>query len=871
MTPFEWQEGLAKEQDCVDRLIRIPTGFGKTLGVLSSWLWHRVQNESESWPRRLVWCLPMRVLVEQTDAEARAGLQRLGLLWDGVEPHAGKVGVHLLMGGADPGEWHLYPEHCAVLIGTQDMLLSRALNRGYGGSGRARWPVEFGLVNSDALWVMDEVQLMDVGLATSGQLQAFRAEDARGGKTIRPCHTWWMSATLQRSWLGKSPETASRSDTLAQTSIPLESRHGDLWDNVAKPLAVETIASPKAISDAVMRAHIETGRGAKGPTVVVLNKVSDALEVRAALWSNQLLGSTELRLVHSRFRPHERANWRQDFLNRAACGPGTDRIIVATQVIEAGVDISAAVLVTAIAPWPSLVQRFGRAARWGGSSRIIVMDQQPKDDKGAAPYTKDEIDAAREALTHLSDVAPIHLEIFEESAGALLPRLYPYTPRHLLLRGELEELFDIAPDLSGADIDISRFIRSGDERDLQVFWQGVPEDERPDRTLRPPRAALCAVPFLKARDWLCGKETKTSRVARLRNGMRAWVWDWLDGEWREPERRDLYPGQVVLVSAECGGYEAETGWDPESELSVGAVPPADVNLEDLADSSQDDEALSAYPWQTIVVHGREVGRLSSEIGSRVAPHLTTILDLAGRWHDAGKVHEAFQNSIESATRPERRDLAKAPQDAWLPLRKLYPDNDGRRRGGFRHELASTLALFGVLQRHQPDHEALLGPWRELLMVAGAPTAEWHRPNVEASPLEQEILRLSAPEFDLLAYLVCAHHGKVRLSWHASPADQKAVDDRLRLRGIRDGEVLPPVLLSTATGQSFELPSTTLNLAPASVGLNPYTGRGWTERVLTLVDRYGPFTLAFYESILRAADCRASRDFVGDPLLQGEAL
>ena len=37
--------------------------------------------------------------------------------------------------------------------------------------------MEFGLLNRDALWVMDEVQLMDVGLATSAQLQAFREQD----------------------------------------------------------------------------------------------------------------------------------------------------------------------------------------------------------------------------------------------------------------------------------------------------------------------------------------------------------------------------------------------------------------------------------------------------------------------------------------------------------------------------------------------------------------------------------------------------------------------------------------------------------------------------------------------------------------------
>ena len=40
------------------------------------------------------------------------------------------------------------------------------------------------------------------------------------------------------------------------------------------------------------------------------------------------------------------------------------RIVVATQVVEAGVDISARTLVTELAPWSSLVQRFGRVARY---------------------------------------------------------------------------------------------------------------------------------------------------------------------------------------------------------------------------------------------------------------------------------------------------------------------------------------------------------------------------------------------------------------------------------------------------------------------------------------------------------------------------
>jgi hypothetical protein len=75
------------------------------------------------------------------------------------------------MGGADDGEWDQHPERDAILIGTQDMLLSRVLNRGYGMS-RYRWPVHFGLLSNDCLWVMDEVQNMGSGLVTTAQLAA---------------------------------------------------------------------------------------------------------------------------------------------------------------------------------------------------------------------------------------------------------------------------------------------------------------------------------------------------------------------------------------------------------------------------------------------------------------------------------------------------------------------------------------------------------------------------------------------------------------------------------------------------------------------------------------------------------------------------
>ena len=188
--PFPFQRRFATEA-ALPNLVRAPTGLGKTAMAVLGWLWRRRFAEDavqRATPRRLVYCLPMRVLVEQTRDSVRSWLENLGL--------AEQVQVYVLMGGEESEDWDLHPEKPAILIGTQDMLLSRALNRGYGMS-RYRWPMHFGLLNNDSLWIFDEVQLMDVGVATSAQLEGFRASMGVFG----PTRSIWMSATLDESWL----------------------------------------------------------------------------------------------------------------------------------------------------------------------------------------------------------------------------------------------------------------------------------------------------------------------------------------------------------------------------------------------------------------------------------------------------------------------------------------------------------------------------------------------------------------------------------------------------------------------------------------------------------------------------------------------
>jgi CRISPR-associated endonuclease/helicase Cas3 len=60
--PYDYQCRLAEARP-ESHLINIPTGLGKTAAVVLAWLWNRVGLKKAEWPRRLVYCLPMRTLV----------------------------------------------------------------------------------------------------------------------------------------------------------------------------------------------------------------------------------------------------------------------------------------------------------------------------------------------------------------------------------------------------------------------------------------------------------------------------------------------------------------------------------------------------------------------------------------------------------------------------------------------------------------------------------------------------------------------------------------------------------------------------------------------------------------------------------------
>jgi CRISPR-associated endonuclease/helicase Cas3 len=160
LRPYDWQLQVAITG--LPDVLAVPTGLGKT-EVALAWAW-RLLIDKQNEPLHLVVCLPMRSLVTQTVQRLRSHLDAL----NARKPHI-DVGVRQLMGGSIDDEWVSACEQPWVLVGTQDQLLSRALNRGYAMS-RFEWPVHFGVLNNDCRWLIDEVQVMGPGLWTTAQL-----------------------------------------------------------------------------------------------------------------------------------------------------------------------------------------------------------------------------------------------------------------------------------------------------------------------------------------------------------------------------------------------------------------------------------------------------------------------------------------------------------------------------------------------------------------------------------------------------------------------------------------------------------------------------------------------------------------------------
>ncbi len=740
------------------RVLEVPTGLGKTDAVLVDWLERRSTT-------RLVYCLPGRTLTRQIADIARRRVAAAGL--------EKQVKVLELMGGSEDLDLTLGPEQRAILVGTQDILVSRALNRGYARSP-FRWPIDFALLNNDAMWVFDEVQLLGEAVATSAQMAAFRTQFETFGRV--PCV--WMSATFERSWL----DTVDFHEEPVHIGLTEEDERDETVRkrlHAAKSIQETTECStPQDCARFLLDRHREDKL-----TVMIANTVARAQEIWDEL---RKLGRKDAHLLHSRFRPCDREEITKQALEAQA------GVIVSTQVIEAGVDLDAHLMVTDVAPWASLVQRFGRVNRRGSDSGEIFWVRSPQraksktktDGSEFAPYEASEVREAIGVLETLQSGAPL----------ALKGKVKQPAPYKNVLRGrDLLDLFDTTPDLAGNHIDISRFVRSGEETSVYIAWREWPEKEAPVNE-RVWQDELCPVPFFP------GGSTDLKALLKKSSG---WVWNYADGKWeRIDENSRLYAGMQILLRSAAGGYDLKRGWAPESKANVPErkrprdipkIPNEEMNTDPWSETVT--QTLDGHTDEVVAELERITGELSVELNG-VGPSLVT----AARYHDWGKAHPVFQQTLH-------KGMEVPPETAPIPLlakqqRSLSRGKHSRK--GFRHELASALAL---LERE-----------------------EW-----------------------LAAYIVMAHHGKVRMNIRSLPGevDWKRQTDRVA-RGIEEGDRL----FAAELGGGVCVSEAVLHLQATKLGEVDGVS-GWADRVSELLEKHGPFRLAYLEMLLRAADESAS--------------
>ena len=381
-------------------LLQAPTGAGKTLAALMPFLQNLAQ-EGDRLPLTCRYAVPMRVLANQFFREYHEKLvqidsrapTRLDEKYRAIERKAVAVQT-----GEQPDDPQL---EAALTFCTIDQLLASFLAIPYS-MGASRANLNVAAVAGSYL-VLDEFHLYPLG---------------RDGKSIYGARTTALQM-LQLFMQINTPfvlMTATFSSTLLnRLATLLKAQIVTVEDDEElRTLAqgrTRTISrSPVPMrADTILADHRQ--RGEHACTLVICNTVSRAQQWFLSLKQAEEQG-TRVVLLHSRFSSADRKRLSEEIeqtLGKAHWSRGVYQgrhlIVVATQVVEVGLDISVQVLHTENAPANSLIQRAGRCARFAQQQGKVIVYPLPLNEEGKEasplPYDKDVCSATWNALAQL--------------------------------------------------------------------------------------------------------------------------------------------------------------------------------------------------------------------------------------------------------------------------------------------------------------------------------------------------------------------------------------------------------------------------------------------------------------------------------------
>ncbi|NLG01251.1 MAG: type I-U CRISPR-associated helicase/endonuclease Cas3 [Lentisphaerae bacterium] len=399
--PFPWQCALYNRFSAGDipEATSIPTGLGKT-SVLAIWMIALAMHPCKV-PRRLVYVVNRRTVVDQTTTEAQkllAALKEPGLTDLKQRLHdlcaltcESPLAISTLRGQfADNGEWRRDPARPAIIIGTVDMIGSGLLFSRYTAGFRTR-PLHAAFLGQDALLVHDEAHL-----EPAFQLLLEEIAAVQKNSDFRPLRIMALTAT---SRLDSAPFTITQADQANKTA---KTRY-----QATKMLSLIPLGD-----DAPDHAIVKKTKDLTGKVLVFVRSVETALKISSALDKGEHKG----RVIHltGTMRGKERDDLVNDprflrFLGSDGSSNVSPVFLICTSAGEVGVNLSADHCVCDLSTYESMAQRFGRVNRFGArdDSTITVFHETVfgKKNKKNEENVKTPLDAAREkTLSVLRDL-----------------------------------------------------------------------------------------------------------------------------------------------------------------------------------------------------------------------------------------------------------------------------------------------------------------------------------------------------------------------------------------------------------------------------------------------------------------------------------
>jgi CRISPR-associated endonuclease/helicase Cas3 len=907
-TPFPWQTTLLNDfrNGTLHQGVDIPTGLGKT-SVMAIWLVARALGAAV--PRRLAYVVDRRAVVDQATEEAL----RLRDFVDETSEIKEKLGltgrslpVSTLRGQyVDNREWLDDPTGPAITVGTVDMTGSRLLFQGYGVSRKMR-PYHAGLLGADTLIVLDEAHLappFEHLLRTIVTESAFRPRDESCNQCVPCCRLFTLSATGRIQGGDVFGLSAEKDFEHAVVKKRL---------NAKKSLCLKRLDSETKIEDALANhAWQITDNGQQVSRVIVYSdsrevaqKAKEALEKLAK--GDKKAGvlavvvDTELFVGGRRVFEREDAKKRLEDLGFLA-GSKVERacpaFLFATSAGEVGVDLDADHIVCDLVAWERMVQRLGRVNRRGeqeGHVANIVVLVQPKPEPNKQ---EKEVLAKQKRNEALDEKERKRVEAFENKVREWENRQRPF-----------ERLPKMDDGCFDASLNALIALKTGAQAHPEL--QKVLADATSPEPLRP----ALTLPLVEA--WsLTSLKKHTGRPA-IQPWLRGWVEDppqttvvWrtylpLRSGGRPPGRAEIEAYFEAAPPNTSERLETETfrvvKWirsraekmrkQPTEQDAVLNGPPLreedvvafvldpdgtlrrSLTLAELTEPKDKQEFDDLLDGATMVVDARLAG-LKDGLLDDAAFDPPATAD-GGEWLGEGgvgfRVHriEASAPVASYTNWHERfRFACEVSEDGeptrWLAVDKWRNDattEDDRSEGAPQllkahqeraeqqaRELAKTLGL-------SQEHEDLLA-LAASLHDEGKSAVRWQRAfnapkdgtyAKTKGPINQSLLdgyrhefgsllriesdervrKLSEEQRDLVLHLIAAHHGFAR-----------------------------PVI---GTNGCEDAPPSVLENKAADIGL----------RFARLQARWGPWGLAWWETLLRATDQLASRDNAGDRVGRG---